>query len=138
MIFKKLVMAVAFTGVVLPFFNSCASSDAMNRESNVIEQLMIENPDLQLKDYLRRISGLRVTDMGGQVKVVVSGSTTISGDNSPLYIVNDTPIGTSYEQVENAINIKDIDNIRVLRSSEAMTTYGMQASHGAILIYTRK
>lgn len=122
----------------LPFFTSSCATSGVDRGSNNIDQLLIENPNLTLKDYLRRISGVQVTERSGQVRVVLRGATSVSGDNSPLFVVDGSQVGTSYSDLENAVDIRDVDYIRVMRSSEAMTTYGMRASNGAIVVYTKR
>ncbi len=117
--------------------NSCATS-GVDRGTSNIDQLLIENPNLTLKDYLRRVSGIQVTERGGQVRVVLRGATSVSGDNSPLFVVDGSPVGTSYNDLENAVDIRDVESILVMRSSEAMTTYGMRASNGAIVVHTKR
>jgi len=116
--------------------NSCATS-GVDRSTSNLDKMLIENPDLTLKDYLRRISGIQITERGGDVRVTLRGATSITGDNSPLFVVDGSQVGTSYSAVENAVDIKDVASIRVLRSSEAMTMYGMTAANGAIVINTR-
>lgn len=124
--------------ITLPLLiNSCATT-GVDRGSANVDQLLIENPDLTLKDYLRRISGIQVTERGGQVRVVLRGATSLTGDNSPLFVVDGTQVGTSYSDLENSVDVRDVDFIQVMRSSEAMTTYGMRASNGAIIVHTKK
>ncbi len=118
------------------FLSSCATT-AGTSDADRIDELLIENPDLELKDYLRRLSGVNVMDSGGEVRVMLRGVSTISGDTSPLFVVDGSRVGNSYDAVDNAVDVKDIHSINVMRSSEAMTTFGMQAAHGAIVIYTR-
>lgn len=122
---------------ILIVFNSCATTGSTS-DAEEIDRLLVDNPSLTLKDYFRRMSGVRVNDSGGEVRVMVRGTSTLSGDNSPLFIVDGSRIGKSYSAVENAVDIKDIQYIRVLRSSEAMTSYGMEAANGAIVIETKK
>jgi outer membrane cobalamin receptor len=129
-------LSIIFTVLFLLFMSSCATTERTS-DADKIEELLIENPDLELKDYLRRLSGVNVTERGGEVFVLLRGSSSISGDNSPLFVVDGTQVGTSYDSVSNAVDVKDIQSINVMRSSEAMTTFGMRASNGAILIYTR-
>jgi outer membrane cobalamin receptor len=130
------LLSILFISVALFSVISCATSGTA-RGSADLDTLLIENPDLTLKDYLRRLSGVMVTERGGEVRVMLRGTSSVTGDNSPLFVVDGTQVGTSYIDVENAVNIRDVDYIRIMRSSEAMTTYGMRASNGAIVIYTK-
>jgi len=130
------LLLIILVSMSLLIFNSCATSERTS-DAERIDQLLIENPDLALKDYLRRLSGVNVTERGGEVTVMLRGATSLTGDNSPLFVVDGTQVGTSYNAVENAVDVKDILSIDVMRSSESMTTYGMRAANGAIIITTR-
>jgi len=129
-------LSIIFTVLFLLFMSSCATTERTS-DADKIDELLIENPDLELKDYLRRLSGVNVTERGGEVRVMLRGATSLTGDNSPLFVVDGTQVGTTYDAVSNAVSVRDIQSINVMRSSEAMTTFGMRASNGAILIYTR-
>ena len=118
-------------------FSSCATT-GQQRGGPDVETLLIENPNLTLKDYLMRLSGVQVSERGGEVRVVLRGASSLSGDNSPLFVLDGSPIGTSYSAIENAVVLRDIEYVQVMRGSEAMTTYGMRASNGAIVIYTKR
>lgn len=133
---KSLITLILILIATNLLFISCATS-GVDRSSSNLDQMLIENPDLTLKDYLRRVSGVQVTERGGEVRVVLRGASSVTGDNSPLFIVDGSQVGTSYSAVENAVDIKDVASIRVVRSSEAMTMYGMRASNGAIIIDTK-
>jgi len=132
-----------FTTLLLYFtvanvlFISCATS-GVDRNSSNIDQMLIENPDLTLKDYLQRVTGVQVQERGGEVLVFIRGTSSMTGNNSPLFIINKTQVGTNYSAVENSVDLNDVASIRVLRSSEAMTMYGMMASNGAIIINTKR
>jgi outer membrane cobalamin receptor len=133
---RNALLSIIITGVVSFSVTSCATKGTA-RGSSDIETLLIENPDLTLKDYLRRMSGVMVTERGGDVRVMLRGATSVTGDNSPLFVVDGTAVGNTYGDVENAVSMRDVDFIRIMRSSEAMTTYGMRAANGAIVIYTK-
>lgn len=131
--FKALILIFASANILLI---SCVTS-GVDRSTSNLDQLLIENPDLTLKDYLRRVSGIHVQERGGDVQVFLRGVSSVTGNNSPLFIVDGSQIGTSYSAVENAVDINDVASIRVMSSSEVMTMYGMAASNGAIIINTK-
>lgn len=60
------------------------------------------------------------------------------GETSPLYVVNGSSRGHSFSDIESSVPVSEIESIRVLRGSEAMQRYGMQASNGAILIRLKR
>ena len=129
-------LSIIITVLFFLFMSSCATTERTS-DADKIDELLIENPDLELKDYLRRLSGVNVTERGGEVLVVLRGASSITGDNSPLFVVDGTQVGNSYDAVSNAVSVRDIQSINVMRSSESMTTYGMRAANGAIIIHTR-
>ena len=133
---KVTVTSIVFTLFLMILLSACATTERTS-DSEKIDELLIENPDLELKDYLRRLSGVNVTERGGEVMVMLRGASSLTGDNSPLFVVDGTQVGTTYDAVSSAVDVKDIQSVNVMRSSEAMTTFGMRASNGAILIYTR-
>ncbi|TVQ65920.1 MAG: hypothetical protein EA360_07415 [Balneolaceae bacterium] len=129
-------LLISLIGLSL-LFTSCATS-GQQRGGADIDTLLIENPNLTLKDYLMRLSGVQVTERGGEVRVVLRGASSLSGDNSPLFVLDGSPVGTSYSDIENAVELRDVDYIQIMRGSEAMTMYGMRASNGAVVIYTKR
>lgn len=135
--FQKILLALLILFTLSIYLNSCATSGTA-RDSSNLDQLLIENPDLELKDYLRRLSGINIMDSGGTVTVKIRGTSSISTDTSPLFIIDGIRVGTSYEAAANSLSMKDVDYIRIVRPSEAMTTYGMTAANGAIVVYTKQ
>ena len=66
--------------------------------------------------------------------VRIRGFGSITGDNSPLYVLDGAP----YEGVISNINPEDIDNISILKDASATALYGARAANGVILITTKK
>jgi TonB-linked SusC/RagA family outer membrane protein len=111
-----------------------------------------------------RVSGMNVTTTtgtpGASTTVVLRNLTSISGNNSPLYVVDGVPMNNSsynpLDQVTNAsnevysvrnmdyssrgndINPQDIESVTVLKGAAAAALYGSDASNGAIIITTKK
>lgn len=84
-----------------------------------------------------RLAGVTATTAEGspdaEVRVRVRGGMSITGDNSPLYIVDGV-------QVENALNVispQDIQNIDVLKDAAATSIYGARGANGVIVITTK-
>ena len=84
-----------------------------------------------------QVAGVSVTTSSGvpgaEPKVVIRGISTFS-DNSPLYVVNGVPMGTSI----NYLNPSDIESMEVLKDASASAIYGTRASNGVILVTTKK
>jgi len=70
---------------------------------------------------------------GASIKVTVRGGGSITGDNSPLYIVDGI-------QVENALSIlspQEIQSIDVLKDIASTAIYGARGANGVVLITTK-
>jgi TonB-linked SusC/RagA family outer membrane protein len=85
-----------------------------------------------------RLAGVTATTAEGspdaQVKIRVRGGMSITGDNSPLYILDGV-------QVENALGLispQDIQSIDVLKDAAATAIYGARGANGVIVITTKK
>ena len=101
-----------------------------------------------------RVAGLVVQETAGgaagSTRVVLRGATEITGNNQPLYVIDGVPMdNTSYGQAGteggydlgdgiSAINPDDIESMSVLKGPAAAALYGSRASHGVILITTKK
>ena len=101
-----------------------------------------------------RVAGLVVSQTAGgpsgSTRVILRGSTEMTGNNQPLYVVDGVPLdntnfgsaGTSggYDLGDgiSSINPDDIESMSVLKGPAASALYGSRASHGVILITTKK
>ena len=83
-----------------------------------------------------RVTGLDITKASGQVgsdvDILLRGSRSIYGDNSPLFVI-DGFIG-SYNQV----NPSDIESIDVLKDASSTAIYGSAGANGVIIITTKR
>ena len=86
-----------------------------------------------------KVSGvdIRLTDNGinPQVKVTFRGSRSINGNNTALVVVDGVPVEQTY--LPN-LNPTDIEDITILKGSNAAALYGMAASNGVMNITTKK
>lgn len=111
-----------------------------------------------------RVSGMNITTTSGtpgaSTTVVLRNLTSISGDNTPLYVIDGVPMNNStYDPIDmvtntsnevysvrnmdyssrgNDVNPQDIESITVLKGAAAAALYGSDASNGAIIITTKK
>ncbi|MCF0196542.1 MAG: SusC/RagA family TonB-linked outer membrane protein [Bacteroidaceae bacterium] len=101
-----------------------------------------------------RVAGLVVQQTAGgpsgSTRVLLRGNTEISGDNQPLYVIDGIPLDNSsmgsagkeggYDLGDaiSSINPEDIETMSVLKGPAASALYGSRASHGVILITTKK
>ncbi|MDL2214947.1 SusC/RagA family TonB-linked outer membrane protein [Dysgonomonas sp. OttesenSCG-928-M03] len=101
-----------------------------------------------------RVAGLVVSQTAGgpsgSTRVILRGSTEMTGNNQPLYVIDGVPLdNTNYGSAGasggfdlgdgiSSINPDDIENMSVLKGPAASALYGSRASHGVILITTKK
>nr|WKN38305.1 SusC/RagA family TonB-linked outer membrane protein [Tunicatimonas sp. TK19036] len=119
-------------------------SVSRTKETNVINSLS------------GKIAGVQVRSsntLGGSANINIRGTSTIAGNNQPLFVVDGVPIDNSNynsdDQQRGAggfdlgnpaadINPQDIESISVLKGGSAAALYGSRALNGVILITTKK
>ncbi len=105
-----------------------------------------------------KIAGVNISTSSGapgaSTKVIIRGYSSLSGNNSPLYVVDGVPINNAanifYDESNaiqrtqdfgnraNDINPDDIESISVLKGASATALYGSRAASGVIMITTKK
>lgn len=95
------------------------------------------NPTTNVMEALQgKVAGMDIVKTSGQigedVQILLRGSRSIYGDNTPLFII-DGIIG-SYNQ----INPSDIESIDVLKDASSTAIYGSAGSNGVVIITTKR
>lgn len=103
-----------------------------------------------------KVAGLNVGSsgtLGGSSNVVIRGSSSLTGNNQALFVINGVPIsnantntmdqmtgrgGYDYGNAAADINPNNIASINVLKGAAATALYGSRAANGAIIIETKK
>ncbi|WP_010227846.1 carboxypeptidase-like regulatory domain-containing protein [Gillisia marina] len=90
-------------------------------------------------------AGVRITpssEPGGGAEIRIRGGSSLSGNNSPLIVVDGIPLDQRGVQGVrnqlNAINPNEIEDFVILKDAAATSIYGSRASNGVILITTKK
>ncbi len=127
----------------LGYASQSVSGDELTqaRENNVINSLS------------GRVAGMQINQSGtgaaGTSKVTIRGSASISGANSPLYVVDGVPManpqgggsqfgGLDYGDGISNISPNDIESMNVLKGASATALYGSRGQNGVIMITTKK
>jgi TonB-dependent starch-binding outer membrane protein SusC len=83
--------------------------------------------------------------VSGATRMRIRGSSSISADNEPLFIVDGVPMATeSLNQTGAAINplttinFNDIESIDILKDASSTAMYGSRGANGVVLITTKK
>lgn len=100
-----------------------------------------------------KIAGVNIsqnaTGAAGSSRVVIRGSSSLSGENQPLYVVDGIPInngnngsagmwgGSDGGDGISSINPDDIQSISVLKGGAASALYGSRAAGGVIIVTTK-
>lgn len=112
------------------------------KETNVINSLAGRVPGLVISQTAGGPSG--------STRVILRGSTEMTGNNQPLYVIDGVPLdNTNYGSAGtyggydlgdgiSSINPDDIESMSVLKGPAASALYGSRASHGVILITTKR
>lgn len=124
----------SFTGSA----SSVSASDLLNSRTESVD-----------KALAGKVSGVRVTsvtgDPGSGGDMQIRGIGSITGNTSPLYIVDGIPIVTgnfsgtrNSSDVLASINPDDIESMTVLKDAAAASLYGSRAANGVVIITTKK
>jgi TonB-dependent starch-binding outer membrane protein SusC len=119
------------------------------------EAVAREVPATSVNEILRgRVSGVQVVQNSGTpgsgITVRVRGSSSISGGNDPLYVIDGVPMNQgNYSALNmgfggqgidalNDLNPHEIESIEILKDASAAAIYGSRASNGVVLITTKR
>ena len=116
-------------------------------KSDLIENSAFTSPDQALNG---RVAGLRIATISGSPgsasQIRIRGEGSISGNNSPLFVIDGVPItngtigygATAGIGILSMINPNDIESITVLKDASSTSVYGNRGSNGVIVITTKK
>jgi TonB-linked SusC/RagA family outer membrane protein len=121
------------------------------------DQLAQVNQTNVVNSLSGRVAGVQVTgasgNMGGSSRITIRGINSITGNNSPLFVVDGVVINNSdynsldaargaggydYGNLAQDINPDDIASVSVLKGPNAAALYGSRGANGVILITTKK
>jgi TonB-linked SusC/RagA family outer membrane protein len=84
------------------------------------------------------VSGVQIQSNTGQPgsapSIRIRGFSSISGSNTPLYIVDGVPFTGDI----NTINSADVESLSVLKDAASTSLYGSKAANGVIIITTKR
>ena len=145
--------AVLCVGALLAVAGGCASHPASRpanaprpapRDKSTITAEQIERvgaSDEPIEKILQgRVAGVVVsrTPDGGIAVRIRGGSSSVYGNNEPLYVIDGMPIQPGPNGSLTGINPYDIESIKVLKDAADTAIYGMRGANGVILIKLKK
>ncbi len=119
-------------------YSSVAKTKLAGSISSISEKDLKDFPVGSVAEALAgKLAGVSVTTSegapGADIKITVRGGTSLTQDNSPLYIVDGV-------QLENALSILSPDEIKtidVLKDVASTSIYGARGANGVVLITTK-
>ncbi|MDR0972714.1 MAG: SusC/RagA family TonB-linked outer membrane protein [Prevotellaceae bacterium] len=95
-----------------------------------------------------KVAGVNISSSGPagtSQKVLIRGISSLNS-NSPLYIVDGSPIdnsrsgndATDFGNAANDVNAEDVESVTVLKGASATALYGSRAANGVIMITTKR
>ena len=129
--------------------------DIAGAVSSLRPETVEEIPVTSVNQILQgRLAGVQVVQNSGTpgaaMTVRVRGSSSISGGNEPLYVIDGVPMtqgnfsslnmsfgGQGIDAISD-INPSEIESIEVLKDASAAAIYGSRASNGVVLITTKR
>jgi TonB-linked SusC/RagA family outer membrane protein len=128
----------AMTDVVVIGYQTVRRKDLLASVSSVGARDLKDIPINSAAEALNgRLAGVTATTAEGSpdadIRIRVRGGMSITGDNSPLFIVD----GVQVENGLSTISPQDIQSIDVLKDAAATAIYGARGSNGVIVITTK-
>lgn len=143
--------------VVVIGYGTMKKSDLTGAVGSTSGEELQERPQANIAQALAgRVAGVAITQNsgrpGGQSKVRIRGNTSISLDNSPLYVVDGIIMASTTTVNANGtygglqggtspidyLNPNDIESIEVLKDASATAIYGARGANGVVLVTTKR
>ena len=129
--------AASLDEIVVVGYGTLKKSDLTGSLASVSAKDFELQPLTRIDQALQgRAAGVAVTQSSGApgagFKIRIRGANSISGNNTPLYVVDGLVVGDI-----NSININDIASMEVLKDASATAIYGSRGSNGVVLITTK-
>ena len=123
--------------VVVIGYGTAKKKDLTGAVSTVKGDALAKVPVTNVAEALTgKLAGVQITTTDGspdaEMIIKVRGGGSITGDNSPLYIVDGFPMSSMSD-----LSPSDIEDITVLKDAASTAIYGSQGANGVILITTK-
>lgn len=123
--------------VVVIGYQTVKRKDLTGSVISVGEDMIEKSPVTNIEEAIAgRLAGVSVVTPDGapdaENVITIRGGATITGDATPLYIIDGFPVSEI-----NDINPSDIATIDVLKDASSTAIYGSQGANGVILITTK-
>jgi len=118
--------------------NQAAPSAVTKQRHENIRRQQMENAG-NLAEYLKTQPGVIVTGHFGNYAIrLQNGANTLESGTEPLFILDGMPFNSSFNELVNFVNMRDVDRIQILRDATSMASYGSRGANGIIQINMKK
>lgn len=129
--------AVALQDVVVIGYGTVKKRDLTGSVVSIKSEDIVQTPTANVMDALQgKVVGMDIVKSSGQagsgVNILLRGTRSLYGDNTPLFIIDGIP--GSYS----SLNPSDIESIDVLKDASSTAVYGSAGSNGVVMITTKK
>jgi TonB-dependent SusC/RagA subfamily outer membrane receptor len=135
-------------GLLVALSAGCASRPANAPQPSPRERSTVTSEEIQrqgasdepIEKILQgRVAGVTVSRVpDGGFAVRIRGTSSIYGNNEPLYVLDGMPIQPGPNGSLSGINPYDIESIKVLKEPADIAMYGIRGANGVIVITTKK
>ena len=126
--------------VVVAYGSAKKISSVVGAATLVKSDAFTKIPAASAGDALQgKVAGLQVYTSSGEPSATVSmrlrGVNSINASNTPLFILDGTPVDVA---IFTALNPNDIENVTVMKDASSTAIYGSRAANGVVYITTKK
>lgn len=130
----------ALDEVVVVGYGTVAKKDLTGAVGKVNVDDLIKAPVGSFAEALAgRVAGVQVSSSDGQPgsapQIIIRGASSLTQNNSPLYVVDRIPI-EDFDPT--SVSTEDIESMYILKDASAIAIYGARAANGVIVITTKK
>lgn len=91
------------------------------------------------EDLFQGMAGVTVRRLSsGGITLRIRGSSSLSSDAEPLFVINGVPIRAAPGQALMGVSPRDVTRVDVLKDAGAASIYGSRGANGVVLIFTRR
>lgn len=150
--------ATAIEGVVVTALGISREKKSLGYATQEIggDELNTVKGDNFINNLQGKASGVQVKpsgNMGGSTNLIIRGSSSITGNNQALIVIDGVPVnndinnnagqisgraGYDYGNAASDLDPNNIESMNVLKGAAATALYGSRAANGVILITTKK
>lgn len=129
--------ATELDDVVVIGYGTVKKRDLTGAVTSMKNEDIVAAPTTDVMEALQgKVAGLDITktsgEIGEDVNILLRGSRSIYGDNSPLFIIDGLPGRYS------DLSPNDIESIDVLKDASATAIYGSAGANGVVIITTKR